>query len=44
MPVSCKVDFDNPQRVYYAGQVVKGVVTADVHQDLKVRSKYFAKL
>jgi hypothetical protein len=38
MTVTCRVDFDNPQRVYLAGQVVKGVVIADVTKDVKVRS------
>jgi hypothetical protein len=43
MTVTCKIDFDNPERVYLAGQILKGVVTADVTTEVKVRSKYIAK-
>lgn len=42
MGVDCEIKFDNnPQKEFYSGQSVSGVVEINVHNQFKIRSKIF---
>lgn len=40
MSTTCVIAFDNPSRVYYAGQMVCGTVNLTLTEEEKVRSVY----
>lgn len=45
MGADCDVRFDShPDKIVYAGQQVSGIVDINVHNLLKVRSKYLANI
>lgn len=40
MPTTCDISFDNPERVYYAGQMLRGTVRLTLTKEQKVRGVY----
>lgn len=40
MPTTCVISFENPNRVYYAGQMVRGTVALTLTKEKKVRGVY----
>lgn len=40
MPTTCVIAFENPNRVYYAGQLLRGTVNLTLIEVEKVRSVY----
>jgi hypothetical protein len=43
MAVDCKIIFENPDRVYYSGQILSGTVEFTLTEKLKVKSEYGAE-
>lgn len=40
MPTTCVIAFENPSRVYYAGQLLRGTVNLTLTKEKKVRGVY----
>lgn len=40
MPTTCDISFDNPEKVYYAGQMLRGTVRLTLTKEHKVRGVY----
>lgn len=40
MVITCKINFDKPDRVFYSGQEITGIIVADVKAVIKVLSKF----
>lgn len=40
MPTTCVIAFENPDRVYYAGQLLRGTVNLTLTNERKVRCVY----
>lgn len=40
MPTTCVISFENPNRVYYAGQLLSGTVNLTVIDEEKLRGVY----
>lgn len=40
MPTTCEIDFENPEKVFYAGQLLRGTVRLTLTKEKKVRGVY----
>lgn len=40
MPTSCQISFDHPEKVYYAGELLRGTVNLTLTREYNVRGVY----